>query len=158
MEEYLSEIELLTQLRALGAEVDTVMLDWVRKSFGDFADLTETIVGIRLTNSSAAPQLVEMLVQEQSCLAGLKRLSLSGCDVNDTVAWHLRPLKGLTELDLSRTAITWRALSLVDFLPALVKFEVAGTRIGWWPRAKLNRALRKRRRNTPDPILHPANI
>jgi hypothetical protein len=158
MEEYLAEEGLMTRLRELGADVETVMLDWVRRSFGDFADLTESIVGIRLANSPKIAELVETLVREQSSLAALKRLELPNCPVDDAIAWQLRPLKGLTHLDLSGTGITWRALSLVEFLPALVTFDVAGTSVGWWPRARLQMALRKRRRKTPDPILHPANI
>ena len=158
MDEYLAILALNERLHELGAEVDTVMLDWVRRSFGDFADLTESIVGIRMTNSTNAAELVETLVREQASLAGLKRLELPGCPVTDAIAWHLRPLKGLTKLDLSRTSITWRALSLVDFLPALVTFNVEGTAVGWWPRTKMQRALRKRRQAAPDPILHPANI
>ena len=93
------------------------MLDWVRRSFGDFADLTESIVGIRLEKSLKVAELVETMVREQSNLAALKRLELPACPVDDAIAWQLRPLKGLTHLDLSGTAITWRALSLVDFLP-----------------------------------------
>ncbi|HEY4234528.1 MAG TPA: hypothetical protein VGM76_13930 [Lacipirellulaceae bacterium] len=158
MEEYLTVLALNERLHELGAEVETVMLDWVRRSFGDFADLTESIVGIRLANSTKVAELVETLVREQASLAGLKRLELPGCAVTDAVAWQLRPLKGVTELDLSRTAISWRALSLVDFLPALVTFNVEGTSVGLWPRLRLRRALRKRRRATPNPILHPANI
>jgi hypothetical protein len=158
MEEYLAEAALVARMRELGAEVETVMLDWVRRSFGDFADLTESIVGIRLERSPKVAELVETMVREQSNLAALKRLELPHCPVDDTIAWQLRPLKGLTHLDLSGTSITWRALSLVDFLPALVTFEVTGTSVGWWPRARLQMALRKRRRKTPDPILHPAYI
>jgi hypothetical protein len=158
MEEYLAEAALVARMRELGAEVETVMLDWVRRSFGDFADLTESIVGIRLARSPKVAELVETMVREQSNLAALKRLELPNCPVDDAIAWQLRPLKGLTHLDLTGTTITWRALSLVDFLPALVTFEVAATAVGWWPRARLQMALRKRRRMTPDPILHPANI
>jgi hypothetical protein len=158
MDEYLAIVALNDRLRELGAEVETVMLDWVRRSFGDFADLTESIVGLRLTGAANVAELIETLVREQSSLAGLKRLELPGCAVTDAIAWHLRPLKGLTHLDLSRTAITWRALSLVDFLPALVEFDVSGTSVGWWPRMRMQRALRKRKQAMPNPILHPANI
>jgi hypothetical protein len=158
MDEYLAVLALNERLHELGAEVDTVMLDWVRRSFGDFADLTESIVGVRLTDATNVAELVETLVREQASLAGLKRLELPGCPVTDAIAWHLRPLKGLTHLDLTGTKITWRALSLVDFLPALVTFNVGGTAVGWWPRVRLQRALRKRRKAAPSPILHPANI
>jgi hypothetical protein len=158
MDEYLAILALNERLHELGAEVETVMLDWVRRSFGDFADLTESIVGIRFKDSTKVGELVEMLVREQACLAGLKRLDLSGCPVTDHIAWQLRPLKSLTELDLSRTSITWRALSLVDFLPALSSFNVAGAPVGFLSRLKLQQVLRKRRKAKPDPILHPTRI
>jgi hypothetical protein len=158
MDEYLGVVSLNERLRALGAEVDSTMLDWVRRSFGDFANLTESIVGVRLTDSKNVAELVDIMIREQAALPGLKRLSLAGCPVDNLLALELRVFKSLSELDLSRTPITDRALTVVEFLPELVSLNIEGTQIGWWARHKVERTLRKRRQSRPDPIFHPANV
>ena len=158
MDEYLGVVSLVERLRALGAEVDSTMLDWVRRSFGDFADLTESIVGIRLHDSKHVAEMIDVMINELESLPALKRLSLAGCPVDNLLALELRVFKSLSELDLSRTPITDRALTVVEFLPDLVSLNIAGTSIGWWARHKAERRLRKRRQSRPDPIFHPANV
>ena len=158
MDEYLGVVSLIERLRALGAEVDSTMLDWVRRSFGDFANLTESIVGIRLKDSKNVAEMIDVMISEQASLPGLKRLSLAGCPVDNLLALELRVFKSLAELDLSRTPITDRALTVVEFLPDLVTLNIEGTSIGWWARHKAERLLRKRRQSRPDPIFHPANV
>ena len=142
MEEYLAVGTLIEKLRGLGAEVDSTMLDWVRQSFGDFADLTVSITGIRLHDSKNAAELVDAMIGELPSLPGLKRLSLAGSRVDNLLALELRVFKSLADLDLSRTQITDRALKVVDFLPDLVSLNVEGTGVGWWARRKAERILR----------------
>lgn len=158
MDEYVAVAELIEKLEALGAEVDSTMLDWVRQSFGDFADLTVSITDIRLHDSSKAAELVELMIDELASLPGLKRLSLAGSQVDNLLAIELRVFKSLAELDLSRTPITDRALTVVEYLPDLLTLNIAGTSVGWWARQKVERLLRKRRQSRPDPIFHPANV
>jgi hypothetical protein len=158
MDEYLGVVSLIERLTALGAKVDSSTLDWVKRSFGDFANLTESIAGIRLTDSQNAAELVDLMIQELSSLPGLKRLSLAGSNVDNLLALELRVFKSLAELDLSRTPITDRALTVVEFLPDLVKLDIEGTSVGWWARHKVERLLRRRRQSRPDPIFHPANV
>jgi hypothetical protein len=158
MDEYLGVVSLIERLTALGAKVDSSTLDWVKRSFGDFANLTESIAGIRLTDSQNAAELVDLMIQELASLPGLKRLSLAGSNVDNLLALELRVFKSLAELDLSRTPITDRALTVVEFLPDLVKLNIEGTSVGWWARHKVERLLRKRRQSRPDPIFHPANV
>ena len=138
MEDYLAVLSLAERLQALGAEVESDMLDWVRRSFGDFANLTESIVGIRLTDSQNVAELIDTMVREQAALPGLKRLSLAGCPVDNLLALELRVFKSLTHLDLSRTPITDRALTVVDFLPDLMALNVEGTRSAGGPATRSN--------------------
>jgi len=158
MEEYLAVESLTSRLRTLGAEVDTLMLDWVRRSFGDFADLTESIIGVRMVNAANVGELVDAMVREQAVLPALKRLELPGCAVTDRLAMQLRVFKRLEHLDLSHTGITEKALAVVDFLPELVSMTIEGTNVGWWSRRRLERTLRRRRATKPQPVFHPANI
>jgi len=158
MDEYLGVLSLLERLTALGAEVDSSALDWVQRSFGDFANLTESIASVRLHDSKNVAELVDIMIRDRASLPGLKRLSLAGCPVDNLLALELRVFKSLSELDLSRTQITDRALTVVDFLPDLVSLNVEGTSIGWWARHKTERMLQKRRQSRPDPIFHPVNV
>jgi hypothetical protein len=158
MEEYVEVANLIGRMQKLGAEVDSTMLDWVRHSFGDFADLTVSITGVRLKDSKNAAKLVDAMVDELPSLPGLKRLSLAGCQVDNLLALELRVFKSVAELDLSRTQITDRALKVVEFLPDLVSLNVEGTGVGWWARHKANSLLKKRRQSRPDPIFHPVNV
>ncbi len=158
MDEYLAVMSLLERLNALGAEVDSSTLDWVKHSFGDFANLTVSITGIQLHDSKNAAEMVDLMIREQASLPGLKRLSLAGCQIDNLLALELRVFKSLAELDLSRTPITDRALTVVEFLPDLVTLNIDGTSVGWWARRKAERLLRKRRRSRPAPVFHPANV
>lgn len=158
MDEYVSVAHLIDRLEKLGAKVDSTMLDWVRQSFGDFANLTESITGVHLHDSKNAAALVDVMVDELPSLPGLKRLSLADCDVDNLLALELRFFKSVAELDLSRTQITDRALKVIEFLPDLVSLNIEGTQIGWWARRKAERHLRKRRQSRPDPIFHPVNV
>jgi hypothetical protein len=158
MEEYLAVESLTSRLRALGAEVDTLMLEWVRRSFGDFADLTESIIAVRMVNAANVGELVDAMIREQAVLPALKRLELPGCVVNDHLAMQLRVFKRLEHLDLSHTAITEKALAVVDFLPELVSMTIDGTNVGWWSRRRMERTLRRRRATKPQAVFHPVNI
>jgi len=158
MEEYVAVGKLIEKLQALGATVDSTMLDWVRQSFGDFADLTVSVTGVKLENSTRAAELIDLMTGEVGSLPGLKRLSLAGSKVDNLLALQLRVFKTLAQLDLSRTQINDRALTVVQFLPDLVDLNIDGTQIGWWAKHKVDRLLKKRRQSRPDPIFHPVNV
>jgi hypothetical protein len=158
MDEYVAAESLANRLRQLGAVVETTMHDWVKRSFGDFATLTASIIGVRLENSERAAELVDAMVVEQRVLAGLKRLELPGCAVTDGIAMQLRVFTSLTHLDLSRTQISQKALVLVDRLRRLETFNIDGTSIGWWGRRKIRQALARRNVKRLASVLHPENL
>jgi hypothetical protein len=158
MEEYIAVEGLLGRLRELGATVETTMHDWVKRSFGEFAGLTEAIDDIRLDGSAKGAELIDLLTRERTNLAGLRRLSLSKCAISDALALQLRVHTGLTHLDLSDNPITGRvALALPDWLPHLREFRVAGTGLGWLSQVRLRRLL-NRRSSHVSALLHPVNI
>ena len=148
MDSYVLEQELITRLEALGAEVTTNAIDWLKRSFGEFAQLTESIVAIRLVNAPA-----ELLIQELKAnakqLSGLQTLELPGCTLTDADVIHLKPFNQLRHLDLSNTPIGNDALMLVDWLPALETLLTDGTNIGWFANWRVQRKLAKRREAKP---------
>ena len=149
MDGYLGLRILVEHLEELGAEATSNAIDWLEKSFGDFAQLTETVIGIRLENSSSADELIRLLVDQQAILSELTRLELPGCQVSDEAILLLEPFEQLRHLDLTNTPVTSEALWIVDTILGLDSIELKGTRVGWWMRRKVAKVMRKRRAAEP---------
>lgn len=148
MDSYVVEQELIVRLEALGAEVTTNAIDWLKRSFGDFAQLTESIVAIRLANVPAEPLIRELQANAKQ-LSGLQTLELPGCTLSDADVIHLKPFNQLRQLDLSNTPVGNDALVLVDWLPALETLLTEGTNIGWFANWRVQRQLAQRREAKP---------
>jgi hypothetical protein len=99
MDEYLAVQDVIERLKQFGAEVETDALDWLEKSFGDFAELSETIYSIRLCGAANGVELLEFLVSLPPLLLELRRLVLSGSVVSDAAVRQLSVLRRLAELD-----------------------------------------------------------
>jgi hypothetical protein len=159
MEEYLGVQEIIETLKKFGAEVETNSLDWLQKSFGDFAELTETILGIRLNDSARGEEFIEYLVSQRDKLLELRRLDLAGCAITDAAVRQLSVFRGLQDLNLSRTPITWEALHIVQWLPELEDVHVDGTGLGWLTRHKLAAQLRHKRKAAATlRAVHPTTV
>lgn len=152
MDGYLHSRQLMDQLEKLGAKVETQMIDWLQRSFGDFAELTDSITAIRLENSKHAEIMIDIMFANGSALELLTRLELPGCELADESALKLPAFQQLRHLDLSKTQITSAALELVDQLPALKSFDVTGSNVGWWARKKLASQMAQRLEEIP-PLL-----
>jgi hypothetical protein len=159
MDEYLAVQEVIDQLKRFGAEVETDALDWLEKSFGDFAELSETIYGIRLHRAANGDAVIEYLVSHHPQLMELRRLDLAGSAVSDSAVRQLSVFRRLAELDLSRTPVTWEALHVAQWLPELETMRVDGTSVGWFARRRLARQLRKNRQSAAAiRTLHPTAV
>jgi DnaJ-class molecular chaperone len=149
MDGYLHSRQVIEQLEKCGAKVETNMIDWLQRSFGDFAELTDAIIGVRLENSQHAEQMIEVMVTNHAVLDKLTRLELPGCQLGDEMALQLATFQQVQQLDISGTQVTKAVLELADALPALVSFDVTGTNVGWWARKKLASLLVLRREEIP---------
>src|SRR3954452_1684889 len=159
LDEYLGVQEVIEHLKKLGAKVETNSLDWLQKSFGDFAELTESIISIQLHDAVNGEEFVDYLVSQREKLLELRRLDLAGCGVTDTSVRQLSVLRRLQELDLSRTPITWEALHVVQWLPELESVKIDGTGIGWLSRRKLAGQLREKRKAAATlRAIHPVTM
>jgi hypothetical protein len=136
-------------LEALGAEVDLGAADWLKRSFGDFADLASSIKEIRCGKCSDADAMIHAMVQEKSVLGNLNLLDLSGCRVSDTALLNLRHFPGLVELDLRGTPAGNTVLELIKDLPNLTRLELADTKVGMLTRWRIRRLLADRLKNRP---------
>ncbi len=149
MEAYLAVRRVIERLESLGAEVITNAVDWLEKSFGDFAQLTETITAVRLVDSSRGDELIAAMVDERDTLGNMTQLQLSGCQLSDAAAQRLDVFKQLKQLDLSGTPVTNDSLWFVDELPSLESLNLQGTKVGWWMRRKVKKLMQIRHDSKP---------
>lgn len=153
MDAYVVEQELITKLEALGAEVSTNAIEWLQRSFGEFAQLTETIVSIRLANVPAAPLLQELKANAKQ-LNALATLELPGCQLTDADVIHLKPFNQLRHLDLTNNPIGNDALMIVDWLSSLETLILDGTQVSWFANWRVQRKVAKNREAKPlSPIV-----
>jgi hypothetical protein len=159
MDEYIGVQEVIDRLKQFGAQVETDALDWLEKSFGDFAELTETILAVRLNNSVSGDEFIEYLVSQRDKLLELRRIDLAGCAVSDAAVRQLSVFRRLQELNLNRTPITWEALHIAGWLPELEEVHVEGTGLGWLTRRKLASQLRQKRKAAATlRAIHPTSV
>ncbi len=146
MDEYLAVQEVIERLTRFGAEVESSSLDWLQKSFGDFAELSESVIAVRLRGAANGDEVIHYMISHHQQLLELQRLDLTGSVVSDAAVRQLSVFRRLAELDLSRTPITWEALHIVQWLPELQCVRVEGTGLGWLTRRRLAAQLRQNRR------------
>jgi hypothetical protein len=159
MDEYVAMQAVVGQLTSLGAKVETNFLGWLRKSFGDFAELTEKIVVIRFNDAANGDEFIDYLVTHADELMELERLDLAGTNLTDGAVRQLGVLRSLRSIDLSRTPITWQALHIIEWLPELQSLDVAGTSLNWFTRRRLKSQLsRKRKAAESARVVHPLSV
>jgi hypothetical protein len=159
MDEYLAVQEVIEQLNRFGAVVESDSLDWLEKSFGDFAELSESVHGVTLNGAANGDDAIEYMVAHHPQLVELERLDLAGSVVSDAAVRQLGVFRHLSKLDLSRTPITWEALSIVEWLPELEEVIVEGTGLKWLTRRRLAAQLRKNRQSAAAiRAVHPTMV
>jgi hypothetical protein len=159
MDEYLAVQDVIDRLKQFGARVETSSVDWLAKSFGDFAELSESVVGVRVNGAANGDEVLEYLIANRDKLLELRRLDLEGSVVTDDAVRQLSVFRRLHELNLNRTPITWQALHIVEWLPELDTVSVEGTGLKWLTRRKLAAQLRKKRKATAAlRAIHPTTV
>ena len=141
VEPYLQQQEIIDEVQRRGGRVVVEGVDWMNRSFGDFAVLAERLKSIELRNSNEADDLLRHLAQNRNALRYLRDLDLAGSAVSDAGLAHLTELRELRRINLARTRITESGAALLAALPELRQLNVAGTAIGWWARRRLARDL-----------------
>ena len=159
MDEYLAVQEVIDRLEKFGAQVETDSVDWLQKSFGDFAELSESIISIRLNGAANGDEVLNYLVSQREKLLELRGLDLAGSVVSDEAVRQLSVFRRLTELNLNRTPITWLSLHIVEWLPELEEVHVEGTGLKWLTRRKLAAQLRRKRKAAAAMrAIHPTTV
>jgi hypothetical protein len=134
------------RLEKLGAEVTTFAPAWLEQSFGDFAQLIETVKVVRLEGPADGDALIALLVADLHLFRELETLALPKCKVSDQSVLSLSPFQQLKHLDLSGTPVTALVLDIIDAVESLETLNLDGTKVGWL--AKRGARARLRRRET----------
>ena len=149
MDDYLAAQRVIQRLEEFGAEVKTNAVDWLEKSFGDFAQLTEHVNSVRLSDSDQAVGLLSAMVEEREALGNLTDIALPNCNLTDESVQYLDNFKQLKHLDLTGNPITGEGLYFVDELPALESLTLEGTQVGWWMKRKVRKLMQLRHDSKP---------
>jgi hypothetical protein len=145
VEHYAAQSRILDEVRRFGGTSEVQELDWLKRSFGEFALVTDRLRSIRLHGRVDGDAFLKYLVEHAAALLDLLALDVSGCQISDDSVIKLQALKGLRRLDLSRTPISARALEVLEGLPDLEWLGLKGTAIGWWARWRLRLTFRQLR-------------
>jgi hypothetical protein len=159
MDEYLAVQEVIERLHQFGAQVETDAVDWLKKSFGDFAELSQAVHGITLRNAVNGDEVVEYIISQREKLLELRKLDLEGSNISDGTVRQLSVFRRLSELNLNRTPISWQALHIVEWLPELDTVHVEGTNLKWLTRQRLAAQLRRKRKAAATlRAIHPTTV
>jgi hypothetical protein len=141
VERYAAQDKVGNEIRRLGGTIEVEELDWMKRSFGDFAVVTEMLRGVRFRGQADGDAFLEYLAEHAAALKDLLWLDVSGSQISDQGTLQLQALSSLRRLDLSGTPISVQALRVVKQLPNLEWLNLGGTSIGWWARWRLRRAF-----------------
>lgn len=139
VEPYLRQQEIVQEVEARGGKVHVEKVEWMQRSFGDFATLAERLREIDLRDSDDGDAFLKFLGTHAQHLRFLNRLDLSGSGVTDAGLIPLRHLRGLQRLNLSRTKVSSTGLAVLKALPDLEWLNVGETAVGWFGRWQLAR-------------------
>jgi DnaJ domain len=141
VEPYLQQQEIIQEIESRHGSVQVEKVDWMQRSFGDFATLAERLREIDLRDATDGDEFLKFLGTQSQHLRFLTRLDLSGSDVTDAGLIQLRHLRGLQRLNVARTRVSMTGMSVLAALPDLAWINVGGTSIGWFGRWRLARRL-----------------
>jgi hypothetical protein len=148
VERYAAQDMVVNEVRRLGGASEVEQLDWIKRSFGDFAVVTEMLRGVRLRGRADGDTFLKYLAEHAAALEYLLWLDMSGSQISDQGVLQLQALASLRRLDVSGTPISDKALGVVGGLPNLEWLNLAGTSIGWWARWRLRRSFPRLRVQT----------
>jgi VanZ family protein len=140
VERYRAQQEVIAEIERRGGTVDTERPAWIAREIGDdFAQLLDTITGVRLTGPSIGPSDIQYLADRRHVLASLRRLDLSDSRADHPAVKRLAVFSTMRELNLSGTNVGDRSASVLAELPALRRLHLADTFVSLLARWRLRR-------------------
>jgi VanZ family protein len=140
VERYAAQQAVIAEIERRGGSVTTKGNDWIAREIGDdFAQVLETVVGIRLSGPTVRLWDVQHLANQHSALGALRRLDLSNGRIGNAAVELLDVFPTLHELDLSGTCVDDRSVAAIGGLRNLQRINLSGTFVSWCGRYRLRR-------------------
>ncbi len=138
MDRYIAQSEIVEKIEAIGGRVTLQHIAWLQRAFGDdFAQVTETVTSIDLSETLADDSLAHSLAEECSTFYQLRRLDLNGTRVSNRGLASLRVYSIVSELDIRNTAVQLGALQVARWFPKLTRLGIDRGKVSPVDRLKL---------------------
>lgn len=144
VERYAEHSHFVDELESQGCDVETETADWRRELWGDFAQVAESVVGIRARGPQVDDGFIQRLTAHARILQTLRLLDLTGSKLTARGVTELTRIPTLVRIDLRDTrASSADVRTVCTGLRRLEVLHVAGTRLNSWQRFRLRRRFRK---------------
>ncbi len=130
VDRYIHREKIIEEVKRLGGNVELEHVEWIKDDIGeDFAQMTERIIAIRVHGSSVDDRFIGTLQQHRMALDGLSELDLSSTAVTNEGVVQLGAFAYLRRLDLRDTSIDNTALTVLNSLRELEWLGLDGTQV-----------------------------
>jgi hypothetical protein len=140
IERYIEQQQLVTAIEARGGRVTLEHIDWLKREVGeDFAQVLDTIAGIRMSGPNATDADIDFLLTHRPMLETLHWLDFSKSKITNQGLAKLASFSNLRKIDLRGTHVGNTVRQLVKALPKLEWLGITGSGLGWFGRFRLRR-------------------
>ena len=137
IERYVEQGQFISELESAGATVELEDAVWRRRVLGEFGQVGDQIVAVRLNATADIPACLKRLIESQHILEKLILIDLGNSTVTDTDLGMLSAFRGVRRLDLRNTGVSFRGLRILREFNELTMLNLGGTRINRWQRFRL---------------------
>ena len=142
VERYIEQQQVIAEIEKRGGRVTLDHLDWLKQEIGeDFAQVLDTITGIRFSGPSAGDADIDFLLSLRKRLGTLRWLDFSNSKITNRGLLKLSTFVDLRKLDVRGTRIGNAGLKLAKSLPKLEWVGLSGSGVNWFGRFRLRRWL-----------------
>jgi hypothetical protein len=140
VERYIAQQQIIAEIEGRGGRATLAHNDWLKREVGeDFAQVLDTIAGIRFSSTSDGDADVDFLLGHREQLDTLQWLDLARSTVTDRGLLRLAAFPNLRKIDLRGTHIGNAGLKMAKSLPKLEWLGLSGTSVSWLGRLRLKR-------------------
>jgi len=140
VERYIAQQQIISEVERRGGRVTLAHLDWLKREVGeDFAQVLDTIAGIRFSGPDRGDAEIEFLISRRFDLDTLEWLDFSRSTVSNQGLQRLATFPNLRKIDLRGTRVGNASVKLAKSLPKLEWLGLSGTSVNWLGRFRLRR-------------------
>lgn len=137
VEPYMRMLEIIGETEQRGGSIESESMDWMQRSFGDFAALADRIRAIRYRGRDDGDSYLQFLAQNNRSLQYLLELDLEGTRLTSAGFARIHTLRGLQTVNLKGTGVSVDDLAKILELPAMKSVTIGSSDLSWWQRQKL---------------------